>query len=294
MTSLPTDAPPKEARVNVKKIAARPGPKQGTLAQRADRHELYQLSVQNVESEIDFVLKTFRGLRKRKPQVLREDFCGTANTSCEWARRRNSHRAIGVDIDPDPLAWGRERNLAELPEEARGRVQLVQGDVLEVETEPADCLLAMNFSYWLFMEREKMIRYFRKVRESLVEDGIFFLDAYGGYDAFREYQERRKVDGHDFTYVWDQHDYDPISGRMRCYIHFVFPDGSKLEEAFSYTWRLWTLPELREMLEEAGFSRTTIYWEGTDEETGEGDGEFSPAARGDADAGWIAYIVAER
>jgi cyclopropane fatty-acyl-phospholipid synthase-like methyltransferase len=280
--------------VNVKKIAARPGPKQGTRAERADRHELYQLSVQNVESEIDFVLSTFKKLRKRKPKSLREDFCGTANTSCEWVRRKDAHRAIGVDIDPEPLGWGREHNVAELPEEARHRVELVQGDVLEVETEKVDCLLAMNFSYWLFMERERMVRYFRRVRENLVEDGVFFLDAYGGYDAFREYQERRKVEDQDFTYVWDQNDYDPISGKMHCFIHFVFPDGSKMDEAFSYTWRLWTLPELQEMLDEAGFSRTTIYWEGTDEETGEGNGEFSPATRGDADAGWIAYIVAER
>jgi hypothetical protein len=284
----------KDHAVNVKKLTARSGPKKPTRAERADRHTLYQLSVQNVESEIDFVFDTFRKIRRRKPKLLREDFCGTANTSCEWVRRRDSHRAIAVDIDPDPLQWGREHNVAELEGGARDRIELLQGDVLDVETEKADCLLAMNFSYWLFMDRETMVRYFKRVRQNLVDDGVFFLDSYGGYDAFREYSERRKVEDEDFTYVWDQHSYDPITGEMQCYIHFVFPDGSKMDRAFSYKWRLWTLPELQEMLDEAGFSKVTVYWEGTDEDTGEGNGEFEPASHGEADAGWIAYIVAER
>ena len=63
---------------------------------------------------------------------------------------------------------------------------------------------------------------------------------------------------------------------MLCHIHFSFPDGSKIKKAFTYDWRLWTLPEIRELLLEAGFQRATVYWEGTNEETEEGDGEFTP------------------
>jgi hypothetical protein len=81
---------------------------------------------------------------------------------------------------------------------------------------------------------------------------------------------------------------------MRCHIHFKFPDGSRLKRAFSYEWRLWTLPELRDLLDEVGFSRTTVYWEGTDEETGEGNGIYEPAESGAADAGWICYLAAEK
>jgi hypothetical protein len=66
-----------------------------------------------------------------------------------------------------------------------------------------------------------------------------------------------------------------------------------MDSAFDYYWRLWTLPEIREVLEEAGFSQVDIYWEGTVEETGEGDGIYEPAEVGDADPGWICYIVAQ-
>ena len=82
-----------------------------------------------------------------------------------------------------------------------------------------------------------------------------------------------------------------IHNRATNYIHFQFPDGSELRRAFCYHWRLWTLPEIREVLEEAGFQSVAMYWEGTDDETGEGNGEWFCTANGDADHGWVAYIV---
>jgi hypothetical protein len=262
------------------------------MAEQSDRHYLYQESVQDTESEIDFVEETWGELRDRPAEVLREDFCGTANTACEWVRRQPFHRAIGVDLDGVVLNWGRLNNLARLDEEQRTRIDLLQEDVVYTAPEPADIVLAMNFSYYLFPTRREMIAYFRNVYEGLVDDGIFFLDAYGGYDAPREIEEERECDG--FTYIWEQASFNPIDGMMDCFIHFEFPDGSRMDQAFSYRWRLWTLPELREMLAEAGFSDVTVYWEGTDEEANEGNGIYEPADVGDADPGWVCYIVAQR
>ncbi len=263
------------------------------MSARSDRHALYQQAVQCVEAEIDFVDTTFKELRGRRPSLIREDFCGTANTSCEFVRRRPTNRAIGVDLCPETMAWGIRHNLAKLKPGARRRVTLVKDDVRRVRVEPVDAVLAMNFSYFVFQDRAALRDYFVQVRRGLAPGGLFFLDFYGGSDAFREMREKRDIDGR-FTYVWDQARYDPISGRILCHIHFHFPDGSKMRRAFTYDWRMWTLPELREVLAEAGFERSTVYWEGTDDETGEGDGEFVPADVGEADLAWIAYVVAER
>jgi len=265
--------------------------KSDNMASKADRHVLYEDSVQCVEAEIDFVDDTFKSLRNRKAQVLREDFGGTANTSCEWVRRRKRNRAIAVDLDSDVQDWGRKHHVAKLGD-ARERITLLNENVLDVKTEPADIVLAMNFSYWIFKEREQMRRYFRSVRESMVDDGVFFLDAYGGSDAYKEMRERTKYD--DFTYIWDQASFDPITGDMVCKIHFSFPDGSRMKNAFTYDWRLWTLPEIREILLEAGFQRVTVYWQGDDEDSDEGNGEFEPAEHGEADEAWIVYITAEK
>lgn len=267
-------------------------PKKRTSAQRRDRHRLYEKAVQAVDVECDFVLETFAELRGRKPHVLREDFCGTAAAACEWVKRGPRQRAIGVDIDAEVLDWGRRNHVAKLKPGAQKRIELIESDVCKAATDPADVVVAMNFSYWIFQERRSLKRYFKQARAALVDDGILMLDAFGGHDAFKVVRERRDCGG--YTYIWDQADYDPITGAMTCHIHFKFPDGSRMREAFSYTWRLWTLPELRELLSEAGFKRVTVYWQGTDEETGEGNGEFVPVERGDPDPAWIAYLVAEK
>jgi cyclopropane fatty-acyl-phospholipid synthase-like methyltransferase len=265
------------------------------LAETADRHQLYELSVQCAEAEIDFVDDTFKKLRRRRARVLREDFCGTANVCCEWVKRRKFNRAVGVDLDGSVLDWGRTHQLAALKPSERKRITLLEENVLSAKTEPAEIISAMNFSYWLFKERKQLKRYFKRVRNQLAEDGIFFMDAYGGYDSYKEIEEEREIEEGDlrFTYVWEQEKYDPISGNLICHIHFDFADDSRMERAFSYDWRLWSLPEIRELLEEAGFSRVTVYWQGFDEE-GEPDGEFVPVEEGEADAGWICYITAEK
>lgn len=267
---------------------AKKKPKQADLA---DRHALYQEAVQDVEAEIDFVDETYQELRGRKANLLREDFCGTANTACEWVRRRRGNRAIGVDLDREVLDWGREHNLKALSPAEQKRIELIEGDVLDTSAEPVDVVLAMNFSYFLFRRRDELREYFRSVRKNLKSDGLLIMDCYGGYDAPKELTEPR--DCGKFTYIWDQAEFNPITNGMVCHIHFKFPDKSRLKRAFSYHWRLWSLPEITEILEEAGFSRSDVYWEGTDEETGEGDGIYEPATVGDADPGWICYIVAQ-
>ena len=268
---------------------------QMTMSQGADRHELYELSVQCSEAEVDFVMDTFKKLRGRKPALVREDFCGTANVCCEWVRRDKKLEAIGVDLDPEVLAWGQQHNLAKLREQQRKRIHLLQEDVLKVKTGAPDIICAMNFSYWLLKERATLKQYFITVLEALKPDGIFFLDAYGGYDSFRELEEEREVEtpgGDMVTYVWEQARFNPINHDVTCYIHFLIEDDSRMDQAFTYHWRLWVLPENQYLLHEVGF-KVTIYWQGWAED-GEPDGEFEPATEGDADAGWICYIVAEK
>ena len=260
------------------------------MAEKADKHILYEKAVQCVEAEIDFIDQTYLDLRGHRAVSLREDFCGTTNTSCEWIRRRKTNTAYCVDIDPDVLDWGRHHHIARLNKQQEQRIHLINDDVLKVKAPAVDIVLAMNFSYWYLKNRKAMKQYYKKVYNALADDGIFFLDAFGGYEAFREMEESTKYKG--FTYVWDQARYNPITGDALMHIHFKFKDGSKIKKAFTYDWRQWTLPELTEMLSETGF-KATIYWEGEDED-GEANGVFSPATEAPADAGWVAYIVAEK
>ena len=272
---------------NKKKTKISSGP---TMAEQADKHICYEESVQCVESEIDFVDTSFLKIRKRLARTLREDFCGTTNTSCEWVSRRKTNKAVCVDLDEDVLDWGKTNKISKLSIDQQKRITILNDNVLTVKTDKVDIVLAMNFSYWILQERKLTIEYFKKIYNTLVKDGIFFVDAYGGYEAFQELVEKTK--NKNFTYIWDQHRYNPITGIAKNYIHFKFKDGSKINKAFTYEWRVWTMPEILEMLTEAGF-KPTVYWEQADED-GEGSGVFIPETEGDADAGWIAYVVAEK
>jgi cyclopropane fatty-acyl-phospholipid synthase-like methyltransferase len=261
-----------------------------TQAQRADKYVCYQRSVQEPSIDVLFAERVFRKIRGRAARSLREDFAGTSAFSCAWVERHRENTAFAVDLDPEPLDWGRRHNVAKLTPDQQARIKLCEGDVRDVGHEPVDITVAYNFSYFLFPTRGEMLDYFRAARATLVRDGLLFLDAYGGGQAMESLTEETQHEG--FTYVWEQRSFDPISHRGENHIHFAFPDGSELRRAFSYTWRLWTLPEVRELLAEAGFAESRVYWEGTDHATGEGNDVFTWRRKAEGDPAWVAHIVA--
>ncbi len=258
----------------------------------ADRYDLYLKSVQEPSVEIEFFNRVYRKEFGRAPMLLREDFCGTAAVCAHWVKSKPDRRAIGIDLDPEPLAWSREHVLSRLKDEPRQRVSLIQADVRDIHPEKADVLAAQNFSFYGFMEREELRRYFEAARRNLDTQGLMVLDMMGGSEVMLEdHTDSTRKEG--FTYHWEQKSFDPITHQASFAIHFSFRDGTKWKDAFTYDWRIWTIPEVREILREAGFSRTDVYWEGVDED-GEGDGVFRRREHGTADEAWICYVVAVR
>ena len=261
-------------------------------ADGADRFELYEESVQDPEGDVDRVRRMYKRAYGRPAETLREDFCGTAAFACAWVAASKGHRAVGIDLDPEPLAWGRKRHLEALAPEQRERVRLVEADVMEVAETPADVIVAFNFSYFIFQTRRELKGYFEAIRAGLSDAGLLILDVYGGPEAQERREERREYD--EFTYVWDQDRFDPITHRASCLIHFEFDDGSAIRNAFEYDWRLWSIPELRDLLAECGFGETTVYWEGTEKKTNEPNGVYRPRKHAEDDPAWVAYITAKR
>jgi len=285
-------APASTGGGRIRRKASRPGRRRVTFADRADRYYLYQNAVQDPDGDVVRVRRMYERVYERTPRLLREDFCGTAAFACAWAALHGENRAWGIDLDPEPLDWGRRHNLAKLrPEQAR-RVTLMQEDVRTARTPKVDVLVAFNFSYYLFKQRAELLRYFRRCHAHVHDHGIFAIDAYGGPESMERRQDRRACDG--FTYVWDQHRYDPITHDATCHIHFEFKDGSSIQRAWSYHWRLWTVAELRDLLAEAGFASSTVYWEGTELATNEPNGVFRPRKHADEDPAWVAYLVAAK
>lgn len=257
-------------------------------AATADKHVLYESSVQDTDTDITFIDRIYKKEHKRLPQSLREDFCGTAKLCADWVSRGETRTAVGLDLHSPTMAWGKRVHLAPLGAAAK-RVRLLRANVLDGVDTPVDVAVAFNFSYCVFKTRKLMHAYFCQVRKDLNAGGMFFLDIHGGTEACEEMEETTRHKG--FTYVWDQEPYDAITGFAKRHIHFRFPDKTEMRRAFSYDWRLWQLPELQEVLQDAGFSRVDIYWEGADAK-GAGDGNFKKTRRAENELSWIAYIVA--
>jgi SAM-dependent methyltransferase len=254
-------------------------------AGNADKHLLYQQSVQDAETAIDFIDEIFSNTAGRHPLSFREDFCGTAFLAAAFAARSESRTAAGIDLDKETLDWGLSHNIVPLPD-ISGRVTLVHGDVLDgTPGSKFDVVAAFNFSYWVFKERKKLLNYFVSVKDSLNDSGLFLMDLHGGPDAQFQMEEATAHD--DFDYVWEQESFDPITHSTLCHIHFKFQDGSSLKKAFTYDWRFWSLPELKDILNDAGFTKIDIWW---DADNGDDDYEICETAQ-NMEA-WIAYIAA--
>lgn len=257
-------------------------------AKTADKHELYQLSVQAPETEVDFLNSWFKKIRGKKPLSLREDFCGTAILCAEWVKSSKDRTATGLDIDKPTLKWAAVHNVAPIGDAAE-RVTLLQQDVRATVKQKHDIICAFNFSYWIFKKRAEMVAYFTKVRTGLAKGGLFFLDAYGGWESHEPMKEHRKIKA-GFSYVWDQNSFDAITHDVTNYIHFEFNDGTKLEKAFRYDWRFWSMPELQELLHEAGFKKVHVYWDTSEDVSVDA---YRIRTRAPNQPGWLAYLVAE-
>jgi hypothetical protein len=283
---IKTKANRTKPKAKAKKKGKGKGKKPVYSAKTADIHELYQLAVQSPEVDADFLARLYKRLRKKPARHLREDFCGTGYLASAWLRRNKDNTAEGFDIDEPTVAWGLERNFAGI-EQLDERVDLQIADVREPSRQTPDIRCAPNFT-----ERADLKEYFEACRKDLPDDGLYVIDIYGGPEAFEEMEEERKI-GAGFTYVWEQVHYHPATGGYRCKIHFRFKDGTQVKSAYDYTWRLWNLPEVMDLLKEAGFGQVDSYWEGTDEDGESGNGIYRKSKLGENCPAWVTYIVAQ-
>lgn len=256
-----------------------------------DRYAYYIKAVQSPEVDVEFMTDAYEELRGKKPKIFREDFCGTFALCCEWVKRSKDSRAIGVDLDPEPLAYGYEHYYNQLKADQQKRVKIIQGSVMTAQSDLADIVAAFNFSYYIFKSRMLLRQYFTRARKQLKPGGLLMLDCFGGKDCQEANVEKSKIG--DFWYYWDQMNFDPVRNEALFHIHFKLKGEKLREKVFTYDWRIWTVPEIRETLMEAGFKHTHFYWEKPTKK-GEGSGIFERTEKADEDHdGWVAYVVGE-
>jgi SAM-dependent methyltransferase len=266
--------------------------RRGFTKANSNKHDLYERSVQDPPSDVRFIHRVFKKERGKTAMSLREDFCGTGAMCASWVASNKERVAVGLDLDQPTMDWGMERHILPLGKAAE-RVTLLNRNVLTgTPRQKFDTICAFNFSYCVFKDRNTLLDYMKGVRRDLKPGGAFFMDLHGGPDAQIEVEERTKIDG-GFTYVWDQRPMDAVTACAVRYIHFEFRDGSAIRRAFTYDWRVWSLPELRDLMLAAGFKAAEVYWEGCDQD-GDGNGIFRKVKKAENEESWVAYLCGWR
>ena len=253
-----------------------------------DKYFYYKKSVQSPEEDISFFKKTFKSFFKQPAHIFREDFCGTFYLAYHWIKDHSKNKAIAIDSDKKPIEYGIKHHLSKLEPSQKKRLQILNNNVLDKNLPKANIISVSNFSYFALKERSLILKYFKNVRKTLFKKGLFILDVVGGPDC--EQLSEEEVKHKDFTYYWDQDKFNPINRNGKYYIHFKRKGEKKRMKEFSYDWRLWSLPELKDILISAGFSKVHVYWEGTNKQ-GEGNGIFKKSKQGEVCDTWIAYLV---
>lgn len=254
-----------------------------------DKYKLYNDAVQSADTDVRFYLERYKEFFK-KPKVgltLREDFCAAGDISCEWVKLNKTFKSCGLDLDDEPMMYGRQNYIPHLTPDQQKRVVLIKKNVLDKAVPKADIVAAVNFSYFIFKDRKTLLEYCKNVYASLNKNSLFIVDAFGGTQCTDASTDRTRF--RNFTYYWNQKNFDPVTNEAQFGIHFRYKN-KMYKDVFTYDWRMWTLPEIKDLMSEAGFKEVHVYWEGTNR-LGGGNGKFTRVTSGEACLSWIAYVV---
>lgn len=221
--------------------------------------DLYEVCVQSPKHVVDLL----RAIHGEEPLLLGEDFAGSGAVSRAWVGMSDRHYAWCVDRDAAAIARC----------EGVDRISARIADVIE-EPSAVDAVWVGNFSIGYQHDRPSLLAYLKHVRARLEPGGVFVCDTYGGETAYtrgevHRYHQLPKHLSPDGTggwrvrYTWEQREADPLTGMVTNALHFRLERAGVIEteliDAFIYRWRLWSVPELRDAMLEAGFASTAVY-----------------------------------
>ncbi len=245
-----------------------------------NRHDLYEICVQKPEALIPLLQAIHGGT----PRSLGEDFCAGAACARHWVKAIPNALAYVADFDSEPLsridAWRSEQ-----PPAVAKRLIAKKLDVLKKSASgPRSCdlLFTGNFSIGEIHDRGTLVSYLKRSRLRLKSRGVLVCDTYGGETAFAKGSVQRihpvpvafARPGARVRYTWQQREADPLTARVENAIHFRVERAGEivqeLTDAFVYRWRLWSVPELRDAMLEAGFKRVEVFAQLIDAQDSEG------------------------
>lgn len=225
------------------------------ITDEKEKHFLYQKNVQNPKKEIEVFRKKYKNIFKKLPTKFREDFCGTGQLCCEWVKCNVSNTAVGIDYDLDTIDFGIENNVKNLSS-GQERVKLIHQNVLSPydKNEKFHIICSMNYSHFILHKRLDLVQYFKNVKANLNSKGLFIFDFFGGAHVYDYHKHTNSND----CYRYSSEPINILNNVTLISLNFK-NEKNKFVPLFDYSFRMYSLIELKEALEDAGFNQFKIF-----------------------------------
>lgn len=233
-------------------------------------------------------------------RTLHEDFSGSAAFANAWCTSNPRRSALAIDMDPEAHADGTPHprlrrltaDLTRLPRTLPGPAK-------------ADVVYAGNFATCEVHARDALVAYLTRARQRLTPGGVFVCDLYAGPGAWRTGDTRvihpplPELPSYRVAYTWRQREADLVNGLVANAIDFELVNARgvavhELVNAFNYHWRLWSIPEMRDAMAQAGFDEVDVYPDAPDAVDADGVAYLAPMDFLETRSSAVVYVCARR
>ena len=210
-----------------------------------------KLTEERTENEVEFL----------EEQLELEEGMKILDLACGIGRHANllserGYEVTGVDITSDFL------EIAEEESEERGvDVDYIEEDMREISYEEEFDRIILVYTSFGYFDDEENLQVLENVSEALKPGGLFCFDTLNR-DVFLKHFSPYVVKEKGNDMMIDRNEFDFATGRWENK-RIVIKDGEKIEKPF--TIRLYSLTEIIDLLDEAGFEIYNTFgdWDGT-------------------------------
>ncbi|WP_324736338.1 methyltransferase domain-containing protein [Thermococcus sp. SY098] len=204
-----------------------------------------KLTEERTQKEVEFLVKA---LELEEPKRILDLACGFGRHAIKLAEL--GHEVVGVDIMDGFLEIARKT-----AEERGVSVKFMKGDMRELDFKNEfDNVLLLFTSFGYFSDKENF-KVLKNVYAALKPSGLFVLDV-PNRDFFVKNMQRYYVLEKGKDMMIDITDFDVFSGRANTK-RILIRDTKRRE--FSFSVRIYTFTELKELLKRAGFEIEKVY-----------------------------------
>lgn len=213
----------------------------------------------------NYLLEILRKNNIQQGCTICELGCGTGSVTERLAE--NGYKLIGIDYSEDMLSIAMEKRAYRIiendPDEDNDNIHYLHQDMRELDLGiEVDAVISICDSINYITAPEDLVTTFKKVKESLSDEGIFVFDFNTRYYYSETVGETTIAeDREDVSFIWDNYYDEEENVNELALTLFIRKDDSNLYEKFEelHLQRGYTFDEMKDIIEKSGMNLVAAY-----------------------------------